>query len=67
MDSQALLRKLPSYGPNWDAAIDFGIDVVLLLRNLELTPTERIEQLSEMTELVESLRGRPQGSDAENT
>ena len=67
MNSQALLRKLPSYGPYWDAAIDFGIDVVLLLRNLELTPTERVQQLQAMTELFESIGGPRKEGDAENT
>lgn len=45
-----------SFGPDWDAAIEAGIDVHLLLENLELTPTERIEQLQRMTELYEALR-----------
>ena len=45
-----------SFGPAWDAAIQAGIDVHLLLENLELTPTERIEQLQRMTELYEALR-----------
>lgn len=46
----------PSFGPAWDAAIQAGIDVHLLLENLELSPTERLEQLQRMTELYEALR-----------
>jgi len=57
MDMREQLRQaFPSYGPHWDAAIDAGVDVSLLLHNLELTPTERIEQLQRMTELYEALR-----------
>jgi hypothetical protein len=45
-------------GPEWEAAIAFGIDVSLLEHNLSLTPTERLEQLQRMTELYEFLRPR---------
>ena len=37
-------QHLPDYGPEWRAAIDFGIHVTLLLENLELSPTERLER-----------------------
>lgn len=53
-----------SYGPDWDAAIAYGIDVSLLERNLQLTPTERLLQLQQMTELYELLR--PRDGDPEN-
>lgn len=57
MDMRDLLRQsFPSDGSHWDAAIEAGLDVSLLLQNLELTPTERIEQLQRMTELYEALR-----------
>ena len=49
-------RELPSYGPAWDAAIEYGIDVTLLERNLSLTPTERLLQLDDMLATFESLR-----------
>lgn len=45
-----------SYGPDWDAAIAYGIDVSLLERNLALTVEERILQLDAMTRLRELLR-----------
>ncbi|MFY2560685.1 hypothetical protein ACN469_23985 [Corallococcus terminator] len=65
MDMRDLLRQsFPSYGSHWDAAIDAGVDVSLLLQNLELTPTERIEQLQRMTELYEALRPKDVSSDA---
>jgi len=33
-----------------------GLDRTLLLRNLQLTPEQRIEQLQEMAKLLEELR-----------
>jgi hypothetical protein len=44
-------RTLPSYGPAWDAAIEYGVDVTLLERNLTLTPSERLSQLDDMLRL----------------
>jgi hypothetical protein len=46
----------PGCGPHWRAAIEYGIDVSLLERNLELTPTERLEQLEAMLEDYRALR-----------
>ena len=34
-------------GPAWRAALDHGIDVTLLERNLSLSPTERMQQHDE--------------------
>lgn len=65
MDPRELLRQaFPSYGPDWDAAIDAGVDVSLLEENLRLTPTERLEQLQRMTELYEALRPKDSADDA---
>jgi hypothetical protein len=47
---------LPSYGPDWDRAIDFGIDVTLLLENLELTPAERLRRLQQVSDFHALLR-----------
>jgi hypothetical protein len=67
MDHRDLLRQvLPSYGPDWDAAIEAGVDVSLLEENLRLSPTERLEQLQRMTELYELLRPQGVGDDAED-
>ncbi len=38
----------PSYGPEWDAALQMGIDVGQLEYNLSLTITERLLQHEEM-------------------
>lgn len=68
MDMRELLRQAyPSCGPDWDAAIDAGVDVSLLMENLQLTPTERIEQLQRMTELYEALRPKGAADDAANS
>lgn len=40
-------RTLPSYGPDWDAAIAAGIDVTMIEQNLRLTPAERLRQMEE--------------------
>jgi hypothetical protein len=65
MDAREMLRQaFPSYGPDWDAAIEQGVDVSLLEENLRLSPTERIEQLQRMTELYEALRPKGVSDDA---
>jgi hypothetical protein len=56
----------PSHGPDWDAAIAFGIDVTLLERNLALTVEERLEQLRTMDELFQLLRPAGPSDDAEH-
>jgi hypothetical protein len=51
-DSIALLHeRYASDGPAWHAAIDYGIDVSLLERNLELTVEQRLEQLFNVSRL----------------
>ena len=47
---------LPSYGPGWDAAIRYGVDVTMLLENLALTPTQRLHRLHQVAEFHEMLR-----------
>ena len=49
-------RMMESHGPAWDAAIDYGIDVSLLERNLRLSPTERLVQLDDMLITFAGLR-----------
>jgi hypothetical protein len=51
-----LRAAFPSYGPDWDRAVDLGIDVSLLLENLSLTPTQRLAQLERLLEETEALR-----------
>lgn len=51
-------RSLPSHGPAWDAAIEFGVDVTLILRNLELSPRQRIEQAMAQQRFIDDVRRR---------
>ena len=54
-------RSLPDYGPDWQAAIDYGIDVSLLLENLSLTPAQRLARLQQVVEFHALLRrARPE-------
>jgi predicted nucleotidyltransferase len=47
LDQAVLLRSVfPSYGPAWEAAIDYGIDVSLLTDFLSLTPEQRARRLT---------------------
>ena len=48
--------NFPSRGPDWDAAIDYGIDVALLLENLLLTPTQRLCRLQHTVDFHHALR-----------
>ena len=49
-------RHLPSYGPAWEAAIDYGVDVTLLLENLALTPAQRLARLQRVVRFHAVLR-----------
>lgn len=46
------------YGPEWAAAVEFGIDVSLLESNLRLTPAERLRELVAMNHLHEQIQSR---------
>lgn len=49
-------ERFSSFGPDWDAAIAYGIDVSLLLENLSLTPAQRLRRLQQVVEFHEQLR-----------
>ena len=52
-----LARQLRSDGgPAWQAALDYGIDVTLLERNLALSPTDRMNQHDEALRLYFEIR-----------
>lgn len=51
-----LKAAFPSHGPDWDRAVELGIDVSLLEENLSLTPTQRLAQLERLLEETEALR-----------
>jgi hypothetical protein len=51
-------RTLPSYGPDWDAAIAAGVDVTMIEQNLQLTPAERVRQMEEAVGFVFEVQTR---------
>lgn len=51
-----LKAAFPSSGPDWDRAVELGIDVSMLLENLALTPTERLAQLEQLLNETDALR-----------
>jgi hypothetical protein len=46
----------PLPGSKLAAAKEFGVDLTLLVENLELTTTQRIEKLCSVTSLLEEVR-----------
>ena len=46
----------PAVGSKIAAAKDFGIDLTLLARRLELTPTERLQELAQAQAFVQKLQ-----------
>ena len=47
----------PAPGSRIEAAKKFGIDLTLLIGQLRLTPAERVEQMLEVCQIAESVRG----------
>ena len=58
-----LKAAFPSYGPDWDKAVNEGVDVSMLLENLRLSPWERVRKMEawcrEMNELKKIIRWVP--------
>jgi hypothetical protein len=48
----------PALGSKCAVAREYGIDLTLLLEQLRLTPAERAEQMMEVCEAADELRGR---------
>lgn len=53
---QALLEDA-----DWRAALEMGVDVVLLEENLRMTPAERVRQLVEMLAFADRVEGTARG------
>ena len=62
-DELIRLITSPPRGSKIAAAKDFGIDLTLLVRILELTPTERLEKLAAEQAFVRELRAARKTSD----
>jgi hypothetical protein len=56
LSSEWAKAALPSYGPGWDAAIRYGVDVTLLLEKLAMTPSQRLHRMQQVAEFHEMLR-----------
>jgi hypothetical protein len=46
----------PPHGSKLAEAKEYGIDLTLLVRRLELSPTERLEELESVQHFIEQLR-----------
>jgi hypothetical protein len=55
-DELIRLITSPPAGSKIAAAKDFGIDLTLLVRRLELTPTERLQELAAAQAFVQKLQ-----------
>jgi len=55
-DELIRLVASPPAGSKIAAAKDFGIDLTLLIRRLELTPTERLQELAAAQGFVQELQ-----------
>jgi hypothetical protein len=60
-DRLILLINDPPPGSKLAAARDFGIDLTLLVRQLELTPSERFVELAAAQTFLEELRRAGKG------
>lgn len=52
IEKRTWARTQKSYGPDWGAAIEFGIDVALIEHMLSLSVEERFIESLEMTRLA---------------
>lgn len=50
-----LRAAFPSYGPDWERAVEAGIDVSLLEENLAATPLERLQRLQALVDATDEL------------
>jgi len=55
-DTLIRLISAPPPGSKFAAAKEFGVDLTLLVRMLELTPTERLQKLAAARAFFEELR-----------
>jgi hypothetical protein len=55
IDSRKIFREMKSYGPAWDAAIEFGIDMALIEESLKRSYAERYLEAVGLTELANKM------------
>jgi hypothetical protein len=51
-------RSMTSYGPEWDAAIELGVDVAMILHTLGLSPQQRLEQAARHQRFIDEVQQR---------
>jgi hypothetical protein len=51
LDKRTWMRAQKSYGPDWDAAIEFGVDTSLLEESLAMSFAERLVALEQLLAL----------------
>jgi hypothetical protein len=51
LDKRTWMRTQKSYGPDWDAAIEFGIDISLIEQSLAMTFEQRLVALERLLAL----------------
>ncbi len=51
-------RSLASHGPEWDAAVEMGIDVMMICQNLELPPHERFRRALAHQRFIDAVQRR---------
>ena len=57
LDRRELLRRyFGGYGPDWDAAIEAGVDVSILDENIRKTMEERLYELQRVLDMLHALR-----------
>ena len=69
-EERELLTRLindPPPGSKIAAARDYGVDLTLLLRRLEMTPTERLQELQAAQAFIEELQGAKRRSRSNNS
>lgn len=60
IDKRKWMRTQRSYGPDWDAAIEFGIDISVIEQSLAMTFEERLRAMEAMLRLLpEGPAGEP--------
>jgi hypothetical protein len=64
-DELIRLIASPPAGSKIAAAKDFGVDLTLLVRMLELTPTERLQKLADAQAFVQELQAAKKTSSHE--
>jgi hypothetical protein len=61
-----LEAELPDFGPDWRAAQQAGIDMWLLLENLNLSPWERLQENQRALNLVRMLQEADAAANADD-